>query len=111
MAQGLCQLSAKDYKEAEKTLLKSYEIDSLNPIVSYNLAFLLFQRGDFKKSQFYIRRLNNSGMSNSETLWLGLKVERVLGDNIAMQQLAEQLRKRFPESRELTLYESKKFNE
>ena len=111
MAQGLCQLSAKDYKEAEKTLLKSYEIDSLNPIVSYNLAFLLFQRGDFKKSQFYIRRLNNSGISNSETLWLGLKVERVLGDNIAMQQLAEQLRKRFPESRELTLYESKKFND
>ena len=50
-------------------------------------------------------------MSNSETLWLGLKVERVLGDNIAMQQLAEQLRKRFPESRELTLYESKKFND
>lgn len=111
MARGLCQLSAKDYDSAEKTLLQSYEIDTLNPIVSYNLAFLFFRRSDFSRAQFYIRRLNNSGMSNSETLWLGLKVERSLGDNIAMKQLAEQLRKRFPNSREFALYESEKFDE
>lgn len=111
MAQGLCQARAGNDAIAERTLLRSYELDAGNPVVAYNLAVLLFRRGDFIKSQFYIRRLNNSEMSNAETLWLGIKVERSLESAIAMRQLAEQLRKRFPDSREQSLYEKGSFDE
>jgi type IV pilus assembly protein PilF len=34
-----------------------------------------------------------------------------LGDSVAMKQLADQLRKRFPDSRELGAYERGAFNE
>ena len=111
MAQGLCQARAGRNAEAERSLARSYELDAANPITGYNLANLLFQRGDMTRSQFYIRRLNNSDLANAETLWLGIKVERKLNDRVAMAQLAEQLRKRFPQSRQVTAYDRGLFDE
>ncbi len=111
MARGLCQLEAGQPVEAEQSLLKAYELDASNPVVGYHLASLLLRRNELKRAQFYIRRLNNSDFANSETLWLGIKVERTLGDVVAMRQLVDQLRRRFPESRELGAYERGAFNE
>jgi type IV pilus assembly protein PilF len=111
MSKGLCQSSSGKLEDAEQSLLKSYQLDAANPVVSYHLASLLFRRQELTRAQFYIRRLNNSGMANSESLWLGIKVEKALGDNVAMLQLADQLRKRFPESAEMGAYQRGAFNE
>lgn len=111
MARGLCQSGAGQFVEAEQSLLKAYELDAANPVVGYHLASLLLRRNELTRSQFYIRRLNNGQFANSESLWLGIKVERALGDTVAMRQLVDQLRKRFPESRELGAYERGAFNE
>lgn len=109
--QGLCQARAGLIGEAERSLLKSYEFDAGNPITAYNLATLLFQRGDFVRAQFYVRRLNNSELANAESLWLGVKVERRMEDRDAMQQLAAQLMKRFPQSHEAGSYQRGAFDE
>lgn len=111
MAQGLCQVRAGQGAEAERSLSRSYELDPGNPVTGYNLANLLFQRGDPTRAQFYIRRLNNSNLANAETLWLGVKVERSLGDRQAMMQLGDQLRKRYGQSREAAAYDKGAFNE
>ena len=111
MALGVCQARAGRKIDAEATLARAYELEPANPIIGYNLSQLLFQRGDFSKSQFYIRRLNNSESANAETLWLGVKVERRLEDRVAMQQLGEQLKKRFPQSREARSFERGAFDE
>ncbi|HYD74466.1 type IV pilus biogenesis/stability protein PilW [Ramlibacter sp.] len=111
MAKGLCQVQAGKPGEAEKTLSHAYELDAGNPIVGYNLASLLFKRGELQRSQFLIRRLNNSQLANAETLWLGVKVERSLGDRLAMGQLADQLKRRFPQSREAAALDRGAFDE
>lgn len=111
MARGLCQSGAGQFADAEQSLLKAYELDAGNPVVGYHLASLLLRRNELTRAQFYIRRLNNSELSNSESLWLGIKIERAIGDAVAMRQLADQLRKRFPESKELGAYERGAFNE
>ena len=111
MAQGICQKRAGQKEKAEITLLKAYELDAGNPIVAYNLSSLLVERGAFEKAQFYIRRLNNSELANAESLWLGIKVERASNDVVAERQLASQLSKRFPDSRENAWYERGAFNE
>ncbi|KRD48629.1 pilus assembly protein PilW [Acidovorax sp. Root275] len=111
MARGLCQSGAGQFAEAEQSMLKAYELDAANPVVGYHLAALLLRRNELTRAQFYIRRLNNSQFANSESLWLGIKVERTLGDSVAMKQLADQLRKRFPDSRELGAFERGAFNE
>ena len=111
MAQGLCEIRAGRTADAELSLLKSYEFDAGNPITAYNLATLLFQRGDFVRSRFYVRRLNNSELANAESLWLGVKVERRMENRDAMLQLATQLQKRFPQSREAASYQRSAFDE
>ncbi len=111
MARGLCQSRAGQLAEAEQSFLKAYELDAANPVVAYQLSSLLLRRNELTRAQFYIRRLNNSEFANAESLWLGIKVERAMGDSVAMRQLAGQLRKRFPDSRELGAYERGAFNE
>ena len=111
MARGLCQSSAGQFAEAEEAFLKAYELDAGNPIVGYHLSSLLLRRNELTRAQFYIRRVNNGQFSTADSLWLGIKVERALGDSVAMKQLADQLRKRFPESRELGAFERGAFNE
>lgn len=111
MAQGLCHARAGQLGEAEQSLARSYELDAGNPITGYNLARLLFQRGEYPRAQFYIRRLNNSELANAETLWLGIKVEQRMNDTAAMGQLSEQLRKRYPQSRERGALDRRAFNE
>ena len=111
MAQGICQARAGQVNDAERSLSRSYELDAGNPVTGYNLANLLYQRSEYSRAQFYIRRLNNSELANAETLWLGIKVERRMNDRVAMQQLGDQLKKRFPQSREVTSYERGAFDE
>ena len=111
LTKGLCQARAGQAREAEESLHRSFELDAGNPVTGYNLALLLYQRGDYQRALFYIRRLNNSELANAESLWLGIKVEQRLGNRLARDQLGGQLRNRFPKSRELTLYERGAFNE
>lgn len=111
MAQGLCEERAGRLIDAERSLARSYELDPGNPITGFNLANLLFRRGDLARAQFYVRRLNNSEFANSESLWLGIKVERKLGSRDAMRQLVEQLSKRFAQSKEMQLYEKGSFDD
>jgi type IV pilus assembly protein PilF len=111
MAQGICEVRAGRLAEAEQSFVKSYELDPGNPVTGYNLANLLFRRGDLVRAQFYIRRLNNGEFANPESLWLGIKVERRLQSFDAVRQLSEQLSKRFGQSREMQLLEKGSFDE
>ena len=111
MTQGICEARAGQLAQAEATLMRSYELDAGNPVTGFNLALLLYKRGDFGRAQFYARRLNNSELANAESLWLGIRIERRLNDRRAMEQLASQLRRRFPQSRELVDYERGSFDD
>lgn len=111
MALGICQIRAGQRAEAETSLLKAYEFDAGNPVTAYSLATLMFQRGDFVRAQFYVRRLNNSELANAESLWLGVKVERRMENRDAMRQLGGQLVKRYPESTEAGSYQRGAFDE
>jgi type IV pilus assembly protein PilF len=111
LIQGLCHLRAGQPALAEQSLTGSYELDAGNPITGYNLALLLYQRGEMARAQFYIRRINNSELANAESLWLGVKVEHRIGNREAEQQLGVQLRRRFPQSPEAVLLERGAFND
>lgn len=111
MGLGLCQIRNGKAGEAERNLARSYELDPSNPVTAYNISQLLYRRGDFERAQFYIRRLNNSELANAETLWLGVKVEKRMQNLEAMDQLASQLKKRFPLSSELGSFERGAFDE
>ena len=111
MAQGLCLQAEGKEAPALQALLKSYELDPGNPVVGYNLALLLRRQGDLERAQFYIRRLNNSELANAQSLWLGMKIEHALRNDVALRQLSEQLQRRFPQSPEAGLWARRAFDE
>jgi type IV pilus assembly protein PilF len=111
MVQGECQSEAGQKDAALNSFLRSYELDPANPFTGYNLALLLYQRGDYARAQFYARRLNNGTNANAESFWLGLRVERKLGQKDAVDQLSTQLRKRFPLAKETNLLDRGKFDD
>lgn len=111
MMMGTCQLRMGQRTEAEGSFSRAYELDPANAYVGYNLANLEFQRGEYTKSQFIIRRLNNSEQANAETLWLGIKIERALGNGAVVDQLGQQLQRRFPRSKEWASYQRGAFND
>lgn len=111
MTLGLCQQRGGQMQEAEQSLHRAYELDAGNPITGYNLALVLYQRGEFTKAQFYVRRINNSELANAESLWLGIRVERRLNNREAMAQLGAQLKKRFFQSAQHAAYERGDFHD
>lgn len=110
MAKGMCLRQAGNSDAAEKMFFQAYEMDAGNPMIAYHLADLLSQRQQWERARFYIRRVNNSEYANAESLWLGIRVERALGDTAAVQQLASQLSRRFPGSKEWLRYEQGAFH-
>nr|WP_249334573.1 type IV pilus biogenesis/stability protein PilW [Comamonas sp. PE63] len=112
LAKGMCYQQAGQLEQAYQNMFRAYEMDVGNAATGYNLANVLWLKGDLKKAQFYIRRLNNnSNQASAESLWLGIKIDRALHDDIGVRQQADQLRERFPQSRQWLAYERGAFNE
>lgn len=112
LARGVCQISAGLYPEAEKTLIRSYEMDPSNPATAFNLASVLYRRGELERARFYIRRVNNvQTQVTAESLWLAVRIEHRLGNVGGRDELAAQLRSRFPTARETNALELGRFDE
>lgn len=112
MAQGVCQARAQRWTEAEATLTRAYELDPGNPVSGFHLADLLFRRGEFERARFYIRRVHQRReFATAQSLWLGVRLERRLGDTLAMRALGQQLQERFPQSPETLMYEKGRFDD
>lgn len=112
LARGVCQISAGLYPEAEKTLIRSYEIDPSNPATAFNLASVLYRRGELERARFYIRRVNNvPGQQTAESLWLAVRIEHRLDNPSGRDEFAAQLRSRFPAARETNALELGRFDE
>lgn len=111
LAKGVCLRQAGQMDAALQALEKAHEIDPGNPAVAYNFAEVLYAQGNAERARFYVRRLNNGQWASAASLGLGIKVERSLGERVAMRQLADQLHKRFPDSKEWQRYERGAFDD
>ncbi|MBC8055072.1 MAG: type IV pilus biogenesis/stability protein PilW [Rhizobiales bacterium] len=112
LTKGVCEAFAGQLPESEATLLRAYQLDPANPSTAVNLAEVLYRRGDFERARFYIRRVNSvPSLTGSQTLWLAARIERRLGNRTGAQEFGDQLRRRFPDSREAASFERGNFDE
>lgn len=100
MAQAMCYQRNGQSSAALTSYLRAHELEPGNPIVSYNLALLYFQQGDLNRAQFHIRRINASELANAQTVWLGLRIERRMGNMLASKQLSDRLMGQYGNSEE-----------
>jgi type IV pilus assembly protein PilF len=112
LAMGVCQARAGQMADAERSLVRSYELEPNNPTTAYNLADLLYRRGDYDRARFHIRRLNQQAeLSNAQSLWLAARIEHRAGNRAAAADWGRQLRNRFPQSREAMAFEAGRYDE
>lgn len=112
LARGLCQARSARWAEAERSIQRSFELDPANPATAFSLAELLYQRGEYERARFYVRRVNSQpDQSNAQTLWLAARIERRLGHMAGVEEFARQLRERFPDSSEATRLQLGRFDD
>lgn len=101
MARGVCQARNGRLPDAERSLSRSFELDPGNPAAAFALADLLYLRGEMERARFYVRRVNaQPEQANAQSLWLAARIERRMGNTTGLDDLARQLRERFPDSAE-----------
>lgn len=112
LARGVCQMRAGLYPEAQKTLGRSYEMDPTNPATAFNLASVLYRRGELERARFYVARVNSRDEQiTAESLWLATRIEQRIGNREGVREFGSQLRSRFPASRETNLLELGRFDD
>jgi type IV pilus assembly protein PilF len=112
LAQGVCQARAGQLPDAERTLVRAWELDPSNPFTAVNLTEVLYRRGEFERARFYIRRVNqNPDLSSAQTLWMAARIENKLGNKIGVNDFGRQLRQRFPQAAETQAFERGAFYE
>lgn len=111
MTMALCAQADGRHADTDKYFQRAYELDPNNPIVGYNLALLNYKRAEYGRSQFYVRRINSGEFANAQTLWLGVKIERKLGNAAAYRAVADQLQRKFSGSDEARKYERGQFDD
>ena len=111
MILGLCQVKNKQMAQAEKSLHNAYAMDPTNAPAAFSLSNFLYENEQYTQSQGYVARLNQTKNANAESLWLGIKVARKLGDAKAVETLRSQLIQRFPNSKEVQFLERGYTNE
>lgn len=112
LARGICEATIGNLPESERSLMRAFELEPANPAISFNLAEVLFRAGQPERARFYIRRVNaQAEQSNAQTLWLGLRIERRMGNSASVDDLAQQLRRRYPQSNELRSLDEGRYDE
>ncbi len=101
---GICAEGSGDYRKAQIYFEKAL---NHNPELSKSLLALakiwFEQKNNFKTRAFLSRYLSVTKPSAS-ALWLGIKLERILGDKDTLSSYQLQLVRLFPKSREARLY-------
>lgn len=100
---ALCHQRKGDLKQAEVYFNKALKLQPDFAFAIINLADLHFRQGNLKESQRLLTRHQTVSPPTAESLWLGVRIERKLGDRIQEAAYNFQLRKRFPDSPEAQL--------
>ncbi len=98
---GLCSRKAGNIKDAEDFLQKALQVQPGSTQALFALADLSFSNADYFSAKKYFADLSQkSDNLTAEQLWLGVRINRKIGDRNSEASYATQLRNRFPDARE-----------
>jgi len=101
---GMCMLDKPDMKTAQEYLRQTLEIDPKRPKALFGMARISFEQGNYMSTRGYLQRYNEVAPPTPETLWLGIRTERILGDKDALASYGMLLKNTFPNAAETRLY-------
>ncbi|MDX9698561.1 MAG: type IV pilus biogenesis/stability protein PilW [Rhodocyclaceae bacterium] len=97
---GLCHLRTQTDDAAAEQFRRAVSLDPANAQALYHLAAIAYRSGDYVVARQWLVDLHQRREPTAESVWLGLRTERRLGNRAAEASYAEQLRGRFADSPE-----------
>jgi len=111
LAAANCAISNKDIPLAVEWYKKVLAIRPNNMQAKFQLSNLLLKSGDLPEAKrYFIEMLKASKNPQSELLWLGVRIERAIGNKTAEQRYATELMAQFPDSVEATKLQIGKYD-
>ena len=95
---GACALEKGDLDLAERHYVGALKRLPNQASALQGMAEVNFRRDRLLAARAQLRQLVASNQLNAQALWLGIRLERVLGDKAAELSYEAQLRRRFPDS-------------
>jgi len=99
-AAGVCSLRADNRKDAEDFFQRALKLEPDDSTSLLRLGDIRYRQGNVDEARKLVARYNKLAAPSAESLWLALRIERRLGERVAEQSYANQLRRRFPASAE-----------
>jgi len=100
---GLCLQRAGRLEEAARYLREALEINPRIPAALLAMGEISMARGEALSARGYLQRYQEVGPRSPQSLWLGIRIERELGDRDAVSSYAMLLKNNYPDSRETQL--------
>lgn len=101
---GLCVERKPNLERAEEYLRSALRINPRLPKSLLAMARLSFGRGEYLSTRAYLQRYLEVARHTPESLWLGIRTERLLGDRNAVASYGLLLKANFPDAPETKLY-------
>lgn len=95
---GLCHLRVGEVDAAELRFRRALALQSDSLTAQYGLAEVAYRKSDYAEARRLLIALHQQADPTAESVWLGLRVERKLGNRIAEASYAAQLEGRFKDS-------------
>jgi type IV pilus assembly protein PilF len=100
MNAGNCARGSHDLARAEEHYRKAVRVQPRFGPALFALAELEVEQKNYVSARAFLTRYLEGARTSPATLWLGLQIERGLGNTAAANQYAERLKNEFPSSAE-----------
>lgn len=100
---GVCMKRAGNLDDAETYLRRALEINPKVPPALIAMSELSYEKGRYLPARAYLQRYLEVASHNAHSLWLGIRIERELGDKNTASSYALRLKANYPDSKETKL--------
>lgn len=100
---GTCILRNGDRDGAEQRFRQALRINPKLPPALLQMASISFDLNRYLPARGYLQRYAEVAEQTAASLWLGINIERALGDNDTLGRYEQRLRQDFPDSEEARL--------
>ncbi len=105
---GICAMESGDNETAERYFREALQINARIATVLLRMSMINADAGRYLPARGYLQRYIEIAPHTAQSLWLGIRIERELGDKDALASYSLQLSRNFPDSIEAgMLLESK----
>jgi len=99
---GVCALRA-DQDAAEQYFRQALAVNPKFQDALWHMSRISFDKSNYLQARAFLQRYAEVGQMSAAALWLGVRVERSLGDADAANRYAQRLQQEFPQSDEARL--------